>query len=162
MNIVLVQHRPDSQRQYCFEVADRLLPYVHKGVKVVCDTKRGNEPGVIASDVLTDEDARSAIIEHGASFPLREIIAVIKEIDISNVRVPIRMLDSQPKEEKLHQRKAELKRLGGVATNVVVRDNGILCDGYTAYVVCKQRGMDKIPMLIFGYEYPVRKRAKRK
>lgn len=151
MNVVLVQHSVEQSKKYCFSVPNQLLPHVKQGVHVICDTRRGNMPGIIASDVMSGEAADQEIDrilrECGASMPLKSISAVVENIDITNVSVPIRMEMSTPHKSKIDKRKRELKEFGCFHTNVRV-ENGILQDGYTAYLVSKNRGMNTIPVAI--------------
>jgi len=148
MNVVLVQHNEQSTKKYCFGVPDRLMPYVEYGSDVICDTRRGNMPGKIVSQIMTDEEAGHAIAEHGVTIPLKNIVAVVKNINIANIQIPISMILSEPRESKLAKRRRELKTFGCVKTKVRVDDDGILRDGYTAYLVCKNKGMATIPVAI--------------
>lgn len=153
MNIVLVRHSPEQSKKYCFSVPDQLLPHVKQGVHVICDTRRGNMPGIIVSDVMNgeaaDQEINRMLRECGANMPLKSISAIVENIDITNVRVPIWMEVSTPHRSKIDQRKRELKEFGCFHTNVHV-ENGILKDGYTAYLVSKNKGMNTIPVAILA------------
>lgn len=153
MNVVLVQHNPEQSKKYCFAVKDRLLPYIRTGVNVVCDTRRGNMPGIVASEVMSgeaaDQEINRMIRECGAQMPLKYISAVVETIDITDVRVPIWMEMSTPHQSKLDKRKRELQQFGCFHTNVLVED-GILKDGYTAFLVSKAKGMNMIPVAVLA------------
>jgi len=153
MNIVLVQHNTEQSKKYCFAVPDHLLPHVKKGVNVVCDTRRGNMPGIVVSDVMSgevaDQEIDRMIRECGARMPLKYISAVVETIDITDVRVPIWMEMSTPHKSKLDKRKRELQEFGCFHTNVRV-ENGILKDGYTAFLVGKNKGMNMIPVAVLA------------
>lgn len=148
MNVVLVQHNKQNTKKYCFAVPDHLMPYIEYGADVICDTRRGNMPGKIVSPVMTGEEADRAITDKHATTPLKNVISVVKNIDIGNVLIPISMELSEPRKEKLDKRKQELKSIGCVKTKVKVDEDGFLRDGYTAYLVCKNRGMAAIPVAV--------------
>lgn len=148
MNIVLVQHSEQQTRKYCFAVPDSLLTHIHLGVDVICDTRRGHTHGRVVSEVLTGEAAERIITDNHATTPLKNILAVVESIDISNVCVPIWMEASEPRKDKITKRKQELKNFGCVKTRVCVSEDGVLQDGYTAYLVCKNKGMTAIPVAV--------------
>lgn len=149
MNVALVQHNQQNTRKYCFAVPDELIPHIKQDTRVVCDTVRGFMPGRIVSEILTGDSATQAIEERGAYMPLRNIVAVVNKVNISDIRIPIRMEMSTPHKFKIVRRESELKAFGCVRTKVVVDDNGILKDGYTAYLVCKNKGMSEIPFAVW-------------
>lgn len=148
MNVILVQHNEQDQKKYCFAVPDHLISRIRRGVDVICDTGRGNMPGRVVSDVLTGEEADRAIVDRHATMPLKSIISVVDKIDISSIQVPIWMELSKPRKDKLAKRKQEIETIGCVKTKVSVDEEGILQDGYTAYLVCKNMGMSEIPVAV--------------
>lgn len=153
MNVVLIKHNTEQSKKYCFAVPDHLLPHVKMGVNVICDTRRGNMPGVVVSDVMSgdeaDQEIERMLMECGARMPLKYISAVVETIDISDVRVPIWMEMSTPHKSKLDRRKRELQEFGYFHTNVCIED-GILKDGYTAFLVCKNKGMKMLPVAVLA------------
>ena len=150
MNIVLVKHSEQQTKKYCFSVPDSILPHIHQGANVICETRRGNNPGCVVSPVLSGEDAERVTAENGATTPLRNIIAVVKNIDIVGVRIPIWMELHQPHENKVERRRRELRSYGCVRTKVDIDDVGILLYGYTAYIACKDCGMSTIPVAVYA------------
>lgn len=148
MNIVLVKHSEQQAKKYCFAVPDSVLPHIHQGDSVICETRRGNNPGCVVSSVLTGEDAERVMAENGATTPLRNIIAVVKNIDIVGIRIPIWMELHRPHENKVERRRRELRSYGCVRTKVDIDNGGILRDGYTAYIACKECGMSTIPVAV--------------
>lgn len=149
MNVVLVQHRDDwkKQKKYCFEIDDPLARLVSPGAEVVCETRRGRQSGTVVSEVMTGDKAVEALNTPGVTLPLKRIMAVTFVVDISNVLIPIQFELSSPSEAKIRERKQELKTCGYVRTKVIVKD-GLLIDGYTAYLAAKELGMDKIHILV--------------
>jgi len=147
MNVVLVQHNDARLKKYCFVVPDKLVPHIDLGTKVICDTQRGRVPGIIVSSVMTGEEAYRTIESEHATFPLRSVVSIIKEIDIENIKVPVWMERSTPNKDKIRHRKQEIRLLGGVKTKVKIND-GVLKDGYTAYLVCRNAGMSVIPVVV--------------
>lgn len=148
MNVVLVQHGSQQSKKYCFEVPDSLLSKVQLRAEVVCDTRRGYTHGHIVSDVADGEAAEHMIAENGATLPLKSIFAVVDNVAIHGIRIPIWMELSKPNQYKIEKRKQELETYGCVRTKVRTDENGILQDGYTAYLACKNKGMDIIPVAI--------------
>lgn len=150
MNVVLVQHRGYDRKKYCFAVPDKLVSRVREGVSIVCDTRSGQKPGTAVSGVLTGEAADCAIAAAHATMPLKPILAVVEDVSIVNVGIPDYMRFHKPRKEKLIKRKQELSSMGCVTTRVYIDYDGILRDGYSAYLVCKKRGMDAIPVAVFS------------
>lgn len=142
MNVVLVQHG-DRPKKYCFEIDDSLVQHASPGTTVICDTRRGHGTGKIVSEVMTGDKATEALNTPGITFPLKKVLAITKIVDISNVLIPIQFELSNPSKVKILERKQELKTLGYVRTNIVIKDE-VLTDGYTAYLAGKELGMSKI------------------
>lgn len=150
MNVVLIQHSEQQPRKYCFAVPDSLLPNIQYGADVICDTRRGHTHGRVVSEVLIGEAAERMIADNGTTMPLKNILAVVENIAISDIRIPIWMEMSEPRRDKIDRRKQELRTFGCVKTKVRVGEDGILQDGYTAYLVCKNKGMDAIPVVVMA------------
>lgn len=150
MNIVLVQHSEKQTQKFCFSIPDDVLPYIHQGTNVICETRRGKSPGCVVSPIFSGEDAERVMAENGATNPLRSIVAIVKNINMDSIRIPIWMELHEPHEDKIERRNRELKSLGCVRTKVDVGDDGVLKDGYTAYLACKKRGMSVIPVAVYA------------
>ncbi len=150
MNIVLVQHSEYCRKKYCFSVPDQFASCIKEGTRVICDTSMGQSSGTVVSEVLTGEAADRAIVEGHATMPLKSILAVVENVNIADVSIPIYMRFRRPRREKLIKRKQELFSLGCVTTKVYIDENGVLRDGYSAYLVCKNKGMSAIPVAIYA------------
>lgn len=148
MNVVLVQHRNgERQKKYCFEIDDSLASLVSPGTEVVCETLRGRQIGTAVSEVMTGHKAMELLDTPGVTLPLKRIAAVTSVVDISDVLVPIQFELSNPSKVKIRERKQELKTCGYVRTKMIVKD-GLLVDGYMAYLAAKELGMNKIHILV--------------
>lgn len=80
----------------------------------------------------------------GATFPLRKIVATTVNIALDSIVIPNYMVRSRPSDEKIAKRFMEYYHNKRFNTNVVVAENGVLVDGYTAYLVAKVLGLPYI------------------
>ena len=138
MRAVMVRHSAES-KGYWFEAPDNLADKIRPGVRVICDTAVGQQNGTVSGVLLSnsEDDAKEIIITAGAKFPLRKIVAVGCLVPIDTIKIPMYMTRSVPSEEKIVKRFREYYRTGQFDTRVVIGDNGMLLDGYTAYKVAK-------------------------
>lgn len=138
MRAVMVKHSAES-KGYWFEAPDNLADKIHPGVRVICDTAVGRQDGIVSGVLLSngEDDAKEIMVSAGAKFPLRKIVAVGCLVPIDTIKIPTYLARSVPSEEKIVNRFREYYRTGQFNTRVVIGDNGVLLDGYTAYKVAK-------------------------
>ena len=110
---------------------------------MICDTRRGTQIGIVVS--LFRYDGNDAVVralreQNGATFPLRKIIAVYGAMPISKIVIPDRMRHTTPRDKKVAARCLEWYQFGHFQTEVVVNQNFVLSDGYSAYIVAKALG----------------------
>lgn len=77
MNVVFVKH--GCSKEYCFEVPDRLVPYIQKGTTVLVETMRGLDTGTTTTGVITGDGARDIAENNGAYFPLKPVISFLDD-----------------------------------------------------------------------------------
>lgn len=144
---VAVRHKPEEHVVFWFAVPEPLVPYVKVGEKVVCNTKKGKRKGEIVS-VLdgVSEDEASLII--GPYFPLKEIMAVESEININEITLDPQVALSKPSPEKLKARIVEYYKFGEFRTKVVVDSDGLLLDGFTAFLVCNMFDLKRLKAFV--------------
>ena len=145
MNIVMVKHNGDN-RQYCFEVPDGLVSKIKNGSRLLCATRRGQQPAIAQAGVISGDGAEDIARQNGAKFPLAKIVGVFDRIEMSEIKVPNYFTRTIPATEKIAKRIDEYRKTGAFNMNIVVKD-GVLTDGYTAYLVCKMLGHRTIPYL---------------
>lgn len=142
MNLAMVKH-PRCTKNYWFHIPDGLVSVVKTGAAVICDTRRGTQIGIVVSMFQYDgNDAvvRALLEQNGATFPLRKIIAVYGAMPISKIVIPDRMRHTTPRDKKVAARCLEWYQFGHFQTEVVVNQNFVLSDGYSAYFVAKELG----------------------
>ncbi len=143
MKVAMVKHTPVGQ-VFWFGVPDRFVNDIHPGSRVACDTVRGRKFGVVVGSPLNEEDAREVAVASGARFPLCQISAVATKVPMQNIKIPKYMARTKPRDEKISKRFMEVYHNGEFNTSVVVNKNGMLVDGYSAYLVAKKLGLDLI------------------
>lgn len=146
MNIVFVKH-PASARTFCFAVPDNFVPFVRKGVEVLCDTKSGIQVGTAQTGVIFGDGAKDLAQQNGATFPLKNVVGVASSVNMADIKIPSYLQRSVPSAEKIARRMNELKETGKFKTRIEIID-GELRDGYTAYLVCKMLDMKKLPYIV--------------
>lgn len=141
MNIVSVKHPSGGEKEYWFEVPVGLVSQTKKGSRVVCDTIRGREFGIVNSDVISGENVEQLAIRLGARLPLKKILSVTNLMPMNKIKVPMRFIYTRPHPDKIAKRMREFYDHRAFDTDVVVDQNGNLLDGYTAYLVAKMFDM---------------------
>ncbi len=74
MNIVLVKHS-NSNKTFAFYIPDELVPFIHKGQGVLCQTMHGLAYGKTTTAVFSGDGAKDVALAHGAYIPLKPIVA---------------------------------------------------------------------------------------
>lgn len=143
MKYVAVKHKPTHTNVWWFVVPEELEEIVHVGAEVLCDTRKGNSTGKVEYilDGLSQNDAEKIIGNH---FPLKSLIAVNVDYDMSGIHIPYEVASSNPSPDKICQRVAEFYATGMFNTPVIFSADGNLRDGYTAYLVAKMFGHDTL------------------
>lgn len=136
MNVVMVKHG-SCGKVYWFEVPDQISPKLLPGTRVVCDTVRGKQYGVIVGTVVSSDDVMEIMLASGAVFPLRKILDTAHDIELTDIIIPDYMARHLPSDILLSKRFLEYYHTMQFNTNVVVDENGVLKDGYSAYLVAK-------------------------
>lgn len=141
MKVAMVKHTPNG-KVFWFGVPDRLVNSIHPNSRVACDTARGRKYGTVVGSILDEKDVKDIMVASGATFPLQPIVAVAKGIPMADIKIPDYMARTKPCDDKMVKRFLELYHTGNFKTNVVVRKDGILIDGYSAYLVAQMMGFD--------------------
>lgn len=151
MKVALVKHG-NCGKVYWFEVPERLSDDVVTGVRVTCDTARGKKTGVVVDTAVLDpEQGREVLSSAGAVLPLRQILSVEKDILMADIKIPDYMKRSAPRDDKIAKRFLEYYHTMRFNTNVSIREDGTLVDGYSAYLVAK---MLNLPFLSATVKQP--------
>lgn len=137
MNIVFVKHHENDQKTYCFSVASQYAKTLKKGDLVLCQTRRGIQPGILATGVISGDGAVDIARNHGATFPLKKILSPTSTMRVADIKIPHYIKKTIPSGQKIEKRIREYMKTGNFQTNIVVGANGYLTDGYTAYLAAK-------------------------
>jgi len=146
MKVAMVKHSPNS-KTYWFEVPEFLSDKITPNMCVACDTVRGLETGVVVGSILSMDDVRDVMLASGAKLPLKKIVAIPQEIPIDEIKIPMYMSRTTPRDEKIAKRFLEYYHTGKFNTNVALNSDGLLRDGYSAYLVAKKIGLPSITVL---------------
>lgn len=146
MNVVMVKHG-SCGRVYWFEVPDQIGHQLLPGTRVACDTVRGKKYGVTVGSVVDSDDVMEVMQTSGATFPLRKIIDAARDIRLTSITIPGYMAQHSPCDALLSKRFLEYYHNAQFNTKVVVDENGVLKDGYSAYLVAKMLGLSVISVM---------------
>ena len=136
MEVAMVKHSENS-KIYWFGVPKQLEGELHSGDRVICDTAKGAQDGVVVSAGMRDQDVADVMKTSGATYPLRMIVNVTKDIPLKKIVIPEEFKRTPPRDWKLAKRFLEYHHTGSFHTKVLVDEDGILRDGYTAYLAAK-------------------------
>lgn len=137
MKVALVRHGSYG-KVYWFEVPEQLTNDVMIGARVTCDTARGKNAGVVVGTAVLDpEQDRETLSSAGAVLPLRQILSIKKDVLMADIKIPDYMKRSTPRDDKIAKRFLEYYHTMSFNTNVSIREDGTLVDGYSAYLVAK-------------------------
>lgn len=147
MNVVMAKHG-SCGKVYWFEVPDHLDSQMLPGTRVACDTVRGKKYGVTVWSVVSSDDVMEVMQASGATFPLRKILDAARDIKLADITIPDYMARHSPCDALLSKRFLEYYHTTQFNTKVVVDENGVLKDGYSAYLVAKVMGLEVISAII--------------
>ena len=136
MEVAMVKHSQNS-KIYWFGVPQQLEGEPHSGDRVICDTAKGAQDGVVVSAGMRDQDVADVMKTSGATYPLRMIVNVTKDIPLKKIVIPEEFKRTPPRDWKLAKRFLEYHHTGSFHTKVLVDEDGILRDRYTAYLAAK-------------------------
>ena len=122
MKVAMVKHTANG-KVFWFEVPDG-LGEITPNSSVMCDTARGRQYGTIVGAVCDESDVHDVMVASGASLPLRKITDVVQAVPMDTIKIPEYMARTKPSD-----------------------NNGLLKDGYSAYLVAK--------LLHFKYLYAI-------
>lgn len=129
-----------NKKVYYFKIPNNITG-VKVGSRVLCDTSIGEEVGKVVTITEAESDAalKSVI---GSNKPIRGILAVCNEYyDINKIKIPSRFSATTPSTEKLIRRVNEYGKFKKFRTMICVDSNGVLRDGYSAYLAAKFLGL---------------------
>lgn len=143
MKYVAVRHKPQHTNVWWFSVPEELEDRVYVGAEVLCNARRGEASGKIEyiMDGIPQDEAEKII---GNYFPLKSVLAVKVNYDMSNIHIPYEIATSNPSPDKIAKRITEFYGTGKFNTPVIFSADGNLRDGYTAYLVAKMFGHDTL------------------
>ncbi|SDY83765.1 host factor-I protein [Thermoactinomyces sp. DSM 45892] len=68
-------------------------------------------------------------------------------VELDRIQIPFELEQSKPREEKLDRIRQHLEKTGELDTCIVVhQETMLLVDGYTRYIVAKERGIASVPV----------------
>jgi hypothetical protein len=136
MKVAMVKHAK-SPKVFWFGVPEHLAEDVFEGVQVLCDTRKGVQPGTVICTVKDCDTVKEMMRATGAVFPLKNIVGVASSLAMDAIKIPGNMEKTPPKDEKLAARFLEYYHTGEFNTFVRVSHDMVLKDGYSAYLVAK-------------------------
>lgn len=146
MKVAMVKHKPHG-KVFWFEIPEHLVGKIQIGDRVACDTARGRRYGIAVAADLDEQDVKEIMAASGATFPLRKVIATTRNVPMGIIRVPEYIARTKPSDEKIAKRFLEFYHTGQFNTNVALDTNGVLVDGYSAYLVALKVGLAFLPAI---------------
>lgn len=143
MMYVGVKHKPEHDNLFWFSVPDSISKHIKVGAQVLCDTKKGASFGVVVS-IIEGVSQKKAAGVIGDYFPLKGVLAVKRDVDISDIHIPWEMRQSSPSPDKIALRIKELYDTCYFHTPVTCSADNNLQDGYTAYLVARMFGHETL------------------
>ena len=150
LHIVSVKHRPGQQKNFWFEVPEKLVPLISRGSTVLCSTRRGQQLGIAQTGILTGDGVERLAELEGAKFPLSKIVGVRQEIPMDGIKVGKWLSSNRPSKTKMIRRLKEFYDHRAFRTRVAIDSEGWLLDGYSAYLVAKMFDLKYIPVEILA------------
>lgn len=146
MKVAMVRHKQYG-KVFWFEIPKYLVGKLQPGFRVSCNTARGLRYGTIVAADLEEQDVREVMLASGATFPLSTIKATAQMVPMSAIKIPEYMTRTKPSDDKIAKRFLEFYHTGQFNTNVALSDNGVLVDGYSAYLVAQKIGLLFLPAI---------------
>ena len=146
MKVAMVKHSPQG-KIFWFEIPEELEGLLTVGSRVACDTHRGRQYGIVVAADLDAKDVETVMVASGAVYPLRKIVATTHMVLMDAVKIPKYMKNTKPSDEKIAKRFLEFYHAGQFNTNIALDDNGVLVDGYSAYLVARKIGLQFLPAI---------------
>lgn len=146
MKVALVKHTPNG-KAFWFEIPEHLECKIKIGARIACDTARGRRYGIVVAIALDEHGVKEIMVASGATFPLRKIVATAHKVRLSDIKIPAYMTRTKPSDEKIAKRFLEFYHTGQFDTTIALDDNGVLVDGYSAYLVAKTLNLIFLPAI---------------
>lgn len=130
-----VKHQPTQTQTYWFEVPESLCKSVKMGSKVLCDTRRGNQEGIVVS-IIEGVGQNKAQQTIGARFPLKKIVAATASLDIEEIHIPFDMQACWDLKD-IYETMESYFAVGYFSGEIKFSTNNDLIKGYSEYLVAK-------------------------
>lgn len=150
MKYVGVRHKPEQTKIYWFVISDEVIrdskdaSELHYGDLVLCKTRIGDQAGMVVAILDVDKKDDEYILKlTGGHKPTMPIIAVYKLVDINEIKIPLIFLKNPPQSYKIQKRRNTSCRSElFLSTDIVISGDRYLIDGYSAYMVARERGYE--------------------
>lgn len=76
MNIIYAKH-DGCDKEFCWQVPDSMVQYIHKGDILLVDTYRGLDIATAITGVVSGDGTKDIAEKSGAYFPLRSVISFV-------------------------------------------------------------------------------------
>ena len=142
MKYVGVIHK-SSPKEFIFGVPSKFENKIYPGISVLCKTKRNDrEYGIVQN--IYDADT------YQGNSPKKQVVAVETLFPIAFITIPEHFSATIPGKSKMDKRRNEYENFGEFRTTIIVNAAGLLLDGYTAYLVAKEKGLTNLRLFITG------------
>ena len=76
MNIIFAKH-DCCEKEFCWQVPDNMVQYIHKGDILLVDTCRGLDIATAITGVVSGDGTKDIAEKSGAYFPLRSVVSFV-------------------------------------------------------------------------------------
>lgn len=132
----------DAKNIQWFNIKTPLLEYLSTGSTVVCETDQGLALGILEG-YRVDVDTQRLCRELGF-LPEHEVVYSYTEMPMEYIYIHSSFVSNPPKREEVSLRRHEWVHRGEFKEDVVIRSDGMLLDGYSAYLAAAELRLNSL------------------
>ena len=134
-----VRLRKKKKKLYWFNVCTPLCQYLFPNCTVTVETSKGIFNGTLIKFMVGAD--RQELAHDLGYFPKNDIISVYTMMPMDRIYIQPSFVEHPPDDHKVSRQKHEWLKDGRFKTNVVIRSDGVLLDGYSAYLAAVKLNM---------------------
>lgn len=141
---VAVKHSIEQDMVYWFAVPDTIRDIVNVRSNVLCDTKKGINPGFVVSLIDGLDIGTSKRIIGRDYFPPKSLVGVFKSFPMDQIYIPYEIeIGESPSAEELSEKINEFYSTG-TFNGIRFKQDGTLVEGYSSYLVARMFDHEKL------------------
>ena len=137
-----VRLRKNRKKLYWFNVCGPLCQYLVPNCTVTVETSGGIFKGILTKFMVSGDHRELA--QDLGYFPTRDIRSVYSKVPMDRIYIQPSFAEHPPSDQKVNHQKHEWLKDGRFKTRVVIRSDGVLLDGYSAYLAAIKLNMPSL------------------